>query len=75
MDIDRELNARGLNCPLPLMKTKKTLKEMNSGEVLRVYATDSGSMRDILEFAEEAGHTMIEQEHVGKDYIHTIRCG
>ena len=75
MNIDRELNARGLNCPLPLMKTKKALKEMQSGEVLRVFATDSGSMRDILEFTEEAGHTMIEQEHVGKDYIHTIRCG
>ncbi len=75
MDIDKELNARGLNCPLPLMKTKRTLEKMESGQVLRVFATDSGSMKDILEFVNEAGHTMLDQQHVGKDYIHTIRCG
>ena len=75
MNIDQELNARGMNCPIPLMKTKRTLQKMQSGQVLRVFATDSGSMKDILEFVNEAGHTMLEQEHVGKDYIHTIRRG
>ena len=75
MQIDREIDARGLNCPLPLMKTKKVLSEMSSGQVLRVYATDSGSMRDILAFAKQAGHEMLQQEHVGKDYIHTLRRG
>lgn len=73
MQIDREIDARGLNCPLPLMKTKKALTEMGSGQVLRVYATDSGSMRDILAFARQAGHEMLSQEHVGRDYIHTLR--
>ena len=75
MDIDKEFNARGLNCPLPLMKAKRILQQMESGQVLRVFATDSGSMKDMLEFANEAGHTMLDQQHVGKDYIHTICCG
>ncbi|MBF9059629.1 hypothetical protein HKCCSP123_10595 [Rhodobacterales bacterium HKCCSP123] len=75
MNIDQELNARGMNCPIPLMKTKRALEKMESGKVLRVYATDSGSMKDILEFVNGAGHTMLNQEHVGKDYIHTIRRG
>lgn len=74
MQIDREINARGLNCPLPLMKAKKNIAEMQSGQILRVVATDSGSMRDFLSFAEEAGHEMLEQVNVGKEYIHTLRC-
>jgi TusA-related sulfurtransferase len=74
MEITRELDARGFNCPVPLMKTKKALGEMQSGQVLRVLATDGGSMRDILAFARQAGHEMISQEHVGKDYIHILRC-
>lgn len=74
MQIDRELNARGLNCPLPLMKAKKALTEMQSGQVLRVVATDSGSLPDFLAFAQQAGHQMLEQQNVGKEYIHVIRC-
>ena len=73
MQIDKEINARGLNCPLPLMKAQKMLEEMQSGQVLKVIATDSGSMRDFLAYAEEAGHEMLEQLHIGKDYIHVLR--
>jgi len=73
MQIDKEVNARGLNCPLPLMKAKKALGEMHSGQVLKVVATDSGSMRDFLAFANEAGHEMLEQANVGKEYIHVMR--
>jgi TusA-related sulfurtransferase len=75
MQIDKELDARGLNCPLPLMKTKKTLTDMQSGQVLRVVATDSGSVHDMLAFTKKAGHEMLEQQNVGKDYIHVIRRG
>lgn len=53
MQIDKELDARGLNCPLPLMKTKKMLTEMQSGQVLRVVATDSGSVHDFLAFVKK----------------------
>lgn len=73
MQIDKEINARGLNCPLPLMKAQKAMSELSSGQVLKLIATDSGSMRDILEFVTEAGHEMIEQQHAGKDYIHIMR--
>lgn len=73
MQIDKEIDARGLNCPVPLMKAKKALGEMTSGQVLRIVATDSGSMRDMLAYAKQAGHEMLEQQHVGKDYIHVIR--
>ncbi|MDP1901486.1 MAG: sulfurtransferase TusA family protein [Rubrivivax sp.] len=73
MQIDKEIDARGLNCPLPLMKAKKALGEMQSGQVLRVVATDSGSMRDFLAFARQAGHDMLDQQHVGKEYIHVLR--
>lgn len=73
MQIDRELDARGLNCPLPLMKAKKAMSEMTSGQVLRVVATDGGSMRDFLAYAKQAEHEMIEQQHVGKEYIHILR--
>ena len=75
MQIDKELDARGLNCPLPLMKTKKTLTDMQVGQVLRVVATDSGSVNDMLAFTKKAGHEMLEQQNVGKDYIHLIRRG
>jgi tRNA 2-thiouridine synthesizing protein A len=75
MQIDKDLDARGLNCPLPLMKTKKTLTDMQVGQVLRVVATDSGSVHDMLAFTKKAGHEMLEQQNVGKDYIHVIRRG
>lgn len=74
MHIDRDIDARGLNCPLPLMKAKKTLAEMQSGQVLRLTATDSGSMKDFKTFATQTGHEMIDQSNVGKDYIHILRC-
>lgn len=73
MQIDKEIDARGLNCPLPLMKAKKAMAEMQSGQILRVVATDSGSMRDFLAFAKQAGHEMLEQRNVGKEYSHVMR--
>jgi len=56
------------------MKAQKNLAEMQSGQILRVTATDSGSMRDFLTFANESGHEMLEQTNVGKEYIHVMRC-
>ena len=73
MQIDKEIDARGLNCPVPLMKAKKAMSEMQSGQVLRVVATDAGSMRDFPAFAKQAGHEMLEQQHVGEEYIHVMR--
>ncbi|HNQ49126.1 MAG TPA: sulfurtransferase TusA family protein [Hydrogenophilus thermoluteolus] len=59
MEFDRELDARGLNCPLPILKTKKTLAEMQSGEVLRVLTTDPGSVLDFTAFATQSGNELL----------------
>ncbi|GAB3498176.1 sulfurtransferase TusA family protein [Curvibacter fontanus] len=73
MNIDRELDTRGLNCPLPILKAKKALAEMTSGQTLRVVATDSGSVRDFAAFAKQTGNELLEQVTEGKDYIHVLK--
>ena len=73
MDVQRELDTRGLNCPLPILKAKKALAEMNSGELLRVVSTDPGSMRDFQAFARQTGNELVEQNSLGDEFIHTLR--
>jgi len=73
MNVDRELDTRGLNCPLPILKAKKALSEMSSGQTLKVVATDSGSVRDFIAFAKQTGNELLEQTTEGKDYIHVLR--
>ena len=73
MNIDQELDTRGLNCPLPILKAKKALSGMESGQVLRVTATDSGSVRDFQAFARQTGNELLEQLTAGADYIHVMR--
>ena len=62
MDFDRELDVKGLNCPLPILRTKKTLAEMETGQVLRVLATDPGSLKDFPAFAKQTGNELIGQK-------------
>ena len=57
---DREVDARGLNCPLPILRTKKALNDMDSGQTVRVVATDPGSVRDFLAFAKQTGNELLE---------------
>ena len=73
MQIDKELDARGLNCPLPILKAKKALADMQSGQTLRVLATDAGSVRDFQAFAKQTGNELLEQQTVGTDFIHVMR--
>ena len=73
MNIDKELDTRGLNCPLPILKAKKALSEMESGQTLRVVATDSGSVRDFQAFARQTGNELIDQQTAGSDFIHVMR--
>ena len=73
MQIDKELDARGLNCPLPILKAKKALADMQSGQTLRVVATDAGSMRDFQAFARQTGNELLEQQAVGDDFFHVLR--
>ena len=73
MDAQRELDTRGLNCPLPILKAKKALADMVSGELLKVVATDPGSMRDFQAFARQTGNELVEQSSAGGDYVHVLR--
>lgn len=73
MQIDKELDARGLNCPLPILKAKKALSDMQSGQTLRVVATDAGSVRDFQAFAKQTGNDLLDQQTVGADFIHVMR--
>lgn len=71
--IHKELDTRGLHCPLPILKAKKALSDMDSGDVLRVVSTDPGSLRDFQAFAKQTGNELIEQSTVADDYIHLLR--
>ena len=62
MEFDRDLDVKGLNCPLPILRTKKALAEMQSGQVLRVLATDPGSLKDFPAFARQTGNELAEQK-------------
>jgi len=73
MEVNRELDTRGLNCPLPILKAKKALADMVSGETLRVVSTDAGSMRDFQAFARQTGNELLEQSTVGSDFMHVLR--
>jgi tRNA 2-thiouridine synthesizing protein A len=73
MNIDKELDTKGLNCPLPILKAKKALAEMTSGQLLRVTSTDSGSMRDFATFAKQTGNELMEQQTVGNEFIHVLK--
>ena len=73
MTADKELDARGLNCPLPILKAKKALADMTSGQTLKVIATDSGSVRDFQAFAKQTGNELVAQDTVGTDYVSVLK--
>jgi tRNA 2-thiouridine synthesizing protein A len=75
--IAKELDARGLTCPLPILKAKKALSDMQSGEVLKVLATDPGSVRDFQAFARQTGNDLVDQQAQaaagGDEFVHLLR--
>ena len=77
MEFDKEVDARGLNCPLPILRAKKALAEMQAGQVLRVLATDPGSVRDFQAFARQTGNDLLDQQahhtEAGDEYTHFLR--
>jgi tRNA 2-thiouridine synthesizing protein A len=85
MQIHKELDARGLTCPLPILKAKKALSEMHSGEILQVLATDPGSVRDFQAFSRQTGNDLVEQRtqpagwpgaapaEGGEEFVHLLR--
>ena len=73
MEHTQELDARGLNCPLPILKTKKSLEGMAAGEILRVVSTDSGSVKDMQAFARQTGNELLDSQETGKEYVFFLK--
>jgi TusA-related sulfurtransferase len=73
MQATKELDARGLNCPLPILKAKKALAELTSGETLKVFATDPGSVRDFQAFAKQTGNELLEQSEDNAIFVHVLK--
>ena len=70
---DRELDARGLNCPLPILRTKKSLNDMASGQVLKIVATDPGSVRDFQAFCKQTGNQLLLSSESAGEYLFLLR--
>jgi TusA-related sulfurtransferase len=70
---DKEIDTRGLNCPLPILRAKKALADMMQGQVLMVVSTDPGSNRDFQAFCRQTGNELLGQQNVGKDHIHYLK--
>ena len=75
MNFDKEFDASGLACPLPIVKTKKSLSTMTSGQVLRVVATDPGSVCDMQAFAEQTGNPLLSSTEEGGKYVFFVKKG
>ena len=67
--VDREIDTRGLRCPLPILKAKRSLNDMASGQLLRVISTDPGSLRDFEAFARQTGNDLVEQQTQGDEFV------
>jgi TusA-related sulfurtransferase len=72
-EYDREVDARGLACPLPILRAKKALADMQSGQILKIVCTDRGSVRDFQAFAQQTGNELLRQLTVGAEYLHFLR--
>lgn len=68
MEFDKELDARGLNCPLPILRTKKALADMQGGQVLKIIATDAGSVKDFQAFCKQTGNELLSNEASNGEY-------
>ena len=73
MNFDKELNARGMSCPLPIVKTKKALVDMASDQVLKVISTDAGSLKDMAAFAEQTGNPLLATVEENGEYVFYVK--
>jgi len=73
VDFDQELNASGLNCPLPILRAKKTLSGMDAGQVLHIIATDPGSVKDFEAFSKQTGNELLESKEEGGKFHFLIK--
>jgi len=68
MNFDKELDAKGLNCPLPILRTKKALADMGAGQILKILSTDPGSVKDMAAFCKQTGNELVTQTETGGEY-------
>ena len=73
MNFDKELDARGLNCPLPILRAKKALNEMQSGQVLKIVATDPGSVKDFETFSRQTGHQLLSHSEANGEFTFLMK--
>jgi tRNA 2-thiouridine synthesizing protein A len=73
ISFDKELDAKGLSCPLPILRAKKALADMTSGQVLKIVATDPGSIRDFRAFAKQTGNELLAQEEADELFVHFLK--
>lgn len=73
MEADKTIDCKGLNCPMPVVKTKKALSEMKSGEILKMEATDKGSKSDITAFAKRTGDELLEVKEEGGTFVFFLK--
>lgn len=73
MNFDKELDARGLNCPLPILRAKKSLGELDSGQILKIHATDPGSVKDMQAFAKQTGNELLSTAENDGEFIFLMR--
>jgi len=73
MSFDKELDTRGMNCPLPILKTKKALADMTPGQVLKVVSTDAGSVKDMQAFANQTGNTLVSSAEEKGEYVFMMK--
>lgn len=72
-DVTKELDASGLNCPMPILRAKKALKELQSGDILRITSTDPGSVKDFESFAKQTGNELLESTTEGESFIFQLK--
>ena len=70
---DKDLDARGLNCPLPILRTKKALATMISEQILRVTATDAGSVKDFEAFAKQTGNELLSSQEIDGEFVFFLK--
>jgi len=75
LNIDLEIDARGLNCPLPILRTRKVINTLASGQVVKIIATDPGSVKDLEAFCKQTGNEMLESSQQNGEYHFNIRKG
>ena len=69
MNFDKELDARGLNCPLPILRAKKSLVDMSAGQVLKIVTTDPGAVKDFQAFSKQTGNDLLSSAQAGAEYM------